>query len=192
MTRIILVFAIVTGHVCGALTLDAKQGKTEFLAVGRPSAIKINGKGTGPTGDFKFKREGDVYLMSGEAIVDLSSLDTDIDMRDRHMKEKYLEVEKYKDAKISFADVKVSAEKVEKGGEFELMGKLNLHGEEKALPIAMNLENKDGQIKAKAKFKVKLSEFKIDIPKYAGITVADEVHVTTETALPFKSVSGAL
>ncbi len=175
---IILVFAF---QLVAAMTLEPVKGKTHFIAVGRPSALKINGTGHGPAGDLKLEKIGDSYVLNGEALMDLSSLDTGIEMRDRHMKEKYLEVEKFKQAKLVFKDVKLPSDKVSKGGEVEVNATLDLHGQQKPMPVSMVLEVKNGLVKTIAKFKVKLSEFNISIPTFSGITVADEVNITTET-----------
>ncbi len=177
----VLVMLVFAFQLVAAMTLDPGKGKTQFIAVGRPSALKINGTGIGPAGNLKLDKVGEEYVINGEAVMDLSSLDTGIEMRDRHMKEKYLEVEKFKNAKLVFKDVKIPSDKVKKGGEVDVNAMLDLHGEQKTVPVSMVLEAKDGVIKTVAKFKVKLSEFKISIPTFSGVTVADEVTITTET-----------
>src|SRR4051812_9417558 len=72
------------------------DGSTEFLAVGKPSFLKILGKGKGPEGTLKVV-DGQA---SGAFTVHLSDLTTNNDMRDHHMKEKYLEVSKYPSAEF--------------------------------------------------------------------------------------------
>ncbi len=185
MIRFILA-ALVSAHAHG-LTLEASKGKTEFLAIGRPSALKINGKGSGPTGTLELRKAGDDLIVSGEAVVDLSSLDTGIGLRDRHMKETYLETGKFKTARLLLKDAKVPRSSLERGGEVKVPALLDLHGQLKPIEIAMTLSKKEDAIVSASKFKIKLSEFAINIPKYAGITVADEVEVRTET-----EVSGAV
>jgi len=175
---VMLVFAV---QLAVGMTLEPSKGKTEFLAIGRPSALKIKGTGTGPKGKLEVSDKDGHKVINGEVTVDLTSLDTGISLRDRHMKEKYLEVEKYKDAKLIFKDVELPAEKVAKGGEVEVKAMLDLHGQIKEVPVTMNLENKDGKVRAESKFKIKLTEFNIEIPSFSGITVADEVNITTVT-----------
>ena len=172
-----------------AVSLAPTQGSTQFLAVGRPSALKINGKGEGPSGSLSFKKDGDAFAMSGEAIVDMSRFETGIGMRDRHMKDTYLEVEKFKTAKLTLKDVKVPKAALESGGEVKCKGNLDLHGKQQDVDVVITLEKKDANLGATSKFTIKLSDFAIAVPKYAGITVADEVTVTTETRIPAQAVA---
>src|ERR1700722_20264050 len=71
-------------------TLDV-SGKSEFIAVGKPGFIKINGVGSGLKGTVKVIDN----LISCLATFPLSSFDTGIAIRDKHLKEEYLEVQKY-------------------------------------------------------------------------------------------------
>jgi polyisoprenoid-binding protein YceI len=184
---LILLLFLQNGHA--AVSLAPAQGSTQFLAVGRPSALKINGKGEGPSGSLSFKKDGEGYLMSGEAVVDMSKFETGIGMRDRHMKETYLEVEKYKTAKLTLKDVKLPKSAVESGGEVKCKGHLDLHGKQQDVDVVVSLEKKEDSLGATSRFTIKLSDFAIAVPKYAGITVADEVTVTTETKIPAKAVA---
>lgn len=184
----ILALIALTSPAYAAVSLTPDQGSTQFLAVGRPSALKINGKGEGPSGSLEFKKDGETYLMNGEAVVDMSKLETGIGLRDRHMKDNYLEVEKFKTAKLTLKDVKVPKAVIENGGEVKCKGNLDLHGKQQDVDVAMKLEKKDTVLGATSKFTIKLSDFAISVPKYAGITVADEVTVTTETKIPSKAV----
>ena len=70
------------------------------MAIGRPAAIKILGKSKGPSGELKIQKSDQDFLVNGEAIIDLDSFETGINMRDQHMKEKYLETGKGKNAKL--------------------------------------------------------------------------------------------
>lgn len=56
-------------------------------------------------------------------------------------------------------------------------GQLTLHGVTKPVTGKVNMSDEK---EIEAGFKIKLSEYKIDIPKYLGITVADEVEVTVK------------
>lgn len=178
--------------VSSALTLEAAKGKTEFLAIGRPSAIKISGKGLGPAGNLTFKKEQDQVLLNGEAVMDLSSLDTGIGMRDHHMKEKYLQVDKFKDAVLVFKDAKIALELLKTGGEAKLPATLKLHGQEKPVSVVMTIQVLEGKIKTSSKFSLNLSKYEIDIPKFSGITVADEVQITTDTEVAKSALTGVL
>lgn len=164
-----------------AYVLDPNLGQSEFLAMGRPAAIKILGKGAGPAGDFQIKKEGEDYLLNGEAQLDLNSLSTGIELRDRHMKEKYLKIDTNKQAIVKLTKVKVPTEKISKGGEVRVLGILVLNKVEKPIEIILNIAKENSFLQIKSEFKIRLSDFSIDIPSYAGMTVADSVDLKIVT-----------
>lgn len=166
----------------GAAILEAGRGKIEFTAVGRPSAIKINGHGPGPEGDVALSKSDKGYRLSGEARFDLDALETGIGMRDRHMKEKYLETGKFKTASLKL-DGDLTTALVEQGGEIKTTGRLNLHGVEKPVDIALKIEKDGERLKGVSRFTIKLSDYGIDIPRFSGVTVADDVEIVAETSL---------
>ncbi len=182
MSKSILIFLAAAIQSVHAFPIQPEKGKTEFLAVGRPSALKINGKGSGPSGELKFSKAGaDDMLLDGEVDMDLSSFDTGIGMRDRHMKEKYLEVEKFKTAKLKFQGVKIPKSVLESGGSLNVPAMLSLHGIEKPVEVVISLNAKGETLISSSKFKLKLTDYAIEVPKFSGITVADEVEVTAQT-----------
>lgn len=161
-----------------ATTIDvaADQGKVQFHAVGRPSMIKINGEGKGPNG----KLSVDGNKITGDLTVDLKTLSSGIDMRDEHMKDKYLEVGKYPTATLHLTQVtlpeKWTAQSPEtKDGKFK--GDLTLHGVTKPIDGTFEISGQPGDLGAKAAFTVDISQFNVTIPSYLGITVKNEVPV---------------
>lgn len=164
-----------------AIPMDSNQGKVEFLAIGKPAAIKIKGEGKGPTGQFDLKRSGNDLKLTADLNVDLETLDTGISLRDRHMKEKYLETGKYKTAILKVADARLPAAALAGTGSYTVSGTLMMKGVEKPVDIALQLENLGESVKAISKFKINLADYTIDVPKYAGITVANDVEVSVET-----------
>lgn len=171
---IVLGFLTSTVH---AQVIDLSSGaKVEFDAVGKPSMISIKGTGAKTTGKLEVK-DGNVL---GEFVVNLNSFTTDMDTRDEHMKENYLETKKAGfDKAILKIDQKDLAEKAlplkGKWSPKTLKGLLTLHGVTKEIPLTADLELDDLKAKGKVKFKIKLQDYAIEIPSFAGITVADEV-----------------
>lgn len=162
------------------LKADPSASKVTFLAVGKPSMLKIHGTASaGPAGDLKL--EGN--QLRGAVEMDMDKLDTGIELRTQHMKEKYLQVKEHPKAKLTLTDAAVDegfAKSLSNAGEKPFKGKLQLHGKEQ--PVEGTYTAKDGQVQAK--FPIKLSDFAIDIPSYLGVTVADMVDVAVE--LPLK------
>lgn len=110
----------------------------------------------------------------GALKVELQTLETGIGIRDRHMKNNYLEVEKGPGfATATFEDIRV--EKLEGKTVFTAM--LSLHGQKKKVSGAAELQQKDGKIRVQAQFPVKVSEFEIPAPTYLGVGVKDEIQI---------------
>ena len=150
--------------------------KADFLAIGNPSALRIKGEGGVPQGELT----GDENQITGTIEVPLAPITTGIGMRDRHMKEKYLEVEKFPKAILTIKKMKLPANSLK--GDFTLDqvsydGEIEIHGVKKPMQGVAKLERKGNTITTESGFKAKVSDFGISIPSFAKITMADEVDV---------------
>ena len=164
--------------------MHVDSGSTKFLAVGRPSLLKIRGEGKGPQGDLQVA-DGQV---TGELKVDIASFNTGIDMRDHHMKEKYLEVEKFPTATLAIKKATIGdTASLPKDIDFE--GELTLHGVAQPVKGKAHVEKQGADFTFTANFPVKITDHKIDIPTYGGIKIADEV--TVEVASKATEVASA-
>ncbi len=162
-----------------ATTLTAAGGDVKFTAVGKPGFLKIRGesKGTSPTGNLKLENE----QVTGEFHFDLKSLDTGIELRNEHMKDKYLEVGKYPQAVLTLDPIPVKGGNLGSDMQSDFSGKLNLHGVTQNVKGKFQYTAKDK--KANASFAIKVSDYKIDVPKYMGVTVSETVDVEASVAL---------
>lgn len=153
------------------------SGGIEFVAVGHPSALKVLGKGTGPQGKFDIAQTA----VTGNVTIDLKTLVTGIDTRDKHMKEKYLEVEKFPTATLTITQLKLPKSLDAQGNAMTAVpfqGTLKLHGVEKPVSGTFDLTGSGVSPSIAAKFALKLSDYGITIPSFAGITIADDVNVS--------------
>jgi len=124
-----------------------------------------------PTGQFEAKTDkilGEVTVKDGQVEaqqikVPLSSLKTGIQLRDDHMKEKYLNVKKYPYAILHFG----------KGKNGQGQGELEIRGIKK--PIQGRYKIVDSELMAE--FPIKLSDFDISGIRYMGVGVKDEALV---------------
>lgn len=152
--------------------------RIEFLAIGRPSLLRIKGSGVGVSGSIAVRDS----KASGELRFSLASLATGISLRDRHMKETYLETEKHPEAILKLVEVPLSkgwSLQTSSMSETPFTGLLRLHGVEKPVSGTFSLaSNGSSALTAEAKFEIQLSDFGVKIPTYAGITVANNVEVT--------------
>lgn len=154
----------------------ANAGITNFEAVGKPAMIKINGAAPVPKSLLSFK-DGVTTL---EAELDLNDFKTGIDLRDQHMKEKYLEVAKYPKAKliVTKADFPAGWEKNPTSfKDKEFSGTLQLHGKEAPIKGTHSMTDKNF---SEAHFKISLNDFNIEIPNYLGIKVVDVITIKTQ------------
>lgn len=156
--------------------LEVQGGAVEALVIGKPSLLKIKAKGEPPTGSLIL----DGAKVSGTFEFALGTLDSGIELRDDHMKNKYLKVSEHPKAKLviheilldkafSIADPAVT--------EADFKGDLTLHGVTKPIQGKFNVNDERAVV---ADFKIKLTDFAIGIPSYMGITVADEVNVRVQ------------
>ncbi|MBS1971084.1 MAG: YceI family protein [Bdellovibrionales bacterium] len=153
------------------------DGHLQFLAIGRPAMIRIKGESPGPQGQI----DVDGGKAHGEFTLLLSDLNTGIDLRDEHMKKKYLEIDKNPRAILTITSLNLPAS--DAGSDLPFGGDLTLHGVTKKIEGHFSYETSQGTKKSQVEFKIHLSDFNIAIPNYAGMTVADEVQVEVRTNL---------
>ena len=103
-----------------------------------------------------------------DIVLDPNTLKTGIGLRDKHLREKYLESGKYPEAVLTKA----------KGKDGKFDGELQVHGVTK--PIQGTYEVKDQSFVAK--FKTKISDYKMGPASHLGVGAKDEVEV--EITLP--------
>lgn len=105
--------------------------------------------------------------------VDLASLDTGIGLRDRHMRENYLETEEFPYA--SFSGRLVALDKESDGGYRAVTrGSFSIHGVEQEREIICRGEEEGEGLRVRCAFQVTLSDHGIPIPKLMFMKI-DEV-----------------
>jgi polyisoprenoid-binding protein YceI len=131
-----------------------------------------------PAGNFQGKsaqvkgvatQKGDTVNASN-IIIHLQSLNTGIELRDKHMKDKYLEVGKFPDAVLTEAHGQ--------GGKGT--GKLKIHGVEHEVTGTYEIV---GGKELTANFPIHLSDYKIEGIRYMGVGVKDEANITVTLPL---------
>ncbi len=177
MKRLIF-FVMLVVKFASAAELISQSGTVKFTAIGKPGFLKIRGesKGSYPNGKIKI----DKNAINGEFSFDLKSLDTGIELRNEHMKDKYLEVSKYATAKLTLTPITSPSSELKDMKE-KFTGELSLHGVTKKIDGNYQYWGKDKKVKAD--FEIKVSDFKIDIPKYLGVTVSETVQIEIEITL---------
>jgi len=117
--------------------------------------------------------------LDGSLTVDLRTIDTGISLRNDHLREKYLEVDKgpdYDKAVLTAIALKgVNADMPEGKGTFS--GSLTLHGVTKTVVGPVEIRRGGSGLRVKASFPVNLSDYNIPEPRYLGVGVKNTVQV---------------
>jgi polyisoprenoid-binding protein YceI len=114
-------------------------------------------------------------VVTGAVQVDLATLETGIGLRDRHMKDVYLEIRRGD----GFATARLEEIRIERTeGRTPFQATLSVHGEQRPITGVADLQGqRDGGIRVRARFPISLAAFGIQPPRYLGVGVQDEVQV---------------
>lgn len=111
--------------------------------------------------------------LEGRLQADLRSLETGIALRDRHLKETYLEV-----VKPGFDRAVLEQIQLERMiGSTPFTGLLTLHGRQRPVAGTAKLQETREGLRVEAEFPIRLAEFAIAEPTYLDVGVAPEVRV---------------
>lgn len=168
-----IAFNLTLASYAQAFTLKTNGGDVKFVAVGKPGFLKIKGTSNGSYAKGNLQLSSD--SLAGDFEFDLNVLDTGIGLRNEHMKEKYLEVKKFPSAKLSLKPLSLTKKDIANKIEKEFAGTLSLHGVEK--PITGKFTYAPQEKLAVARFTINVSDYKIDVPKYLGVTVSETVDI---------------
>lgn len=161
------------------IDLSSQESNVEFLAVGKPSLLKINGTGGKLKGQVKFTN----LIVSADCTVPLEGITTGIGLRDEHMKNKYLEIGKFPEATLKISELKIEKDYFKEKGiqkNIPFKGKLKIHGNESDIEGTADIDSDDKNISIQAKTKTNITAHKIDVPSYLGVKVADEVEIKVD------------
>jgi len=117
--------------------------------------------------------------------VDLTTLDTGIELRNRHMRENHLETEQYPKAVFTGAAILDSKSSVLPAGRavtFECEGTFDLHGVQRRLrvPVTVTWNEAAGTLQVHTEFRVALADYEINRPKFLFLKLEDAQTVTVD------------
>jgi polyisoprenoid-binding protein YceI len=147
------------------------ENSVTFEGVGSPGFLTIEGKGGKVEGALELK-DGKVF---GKFEVDLRKFDSGIDLRNEHMRNKYLEVDKYPKAKLTLLPALMP-----KGGYFNWKGDLTIRGVTNKVGGVAFVEDKQ----IEAKFSINMSEFNIKKATYLGVGLDDKINIVVRLDSP--------
>ena len=107
--------------------------------------------------------------------VDLRTLDTGIEMRNRHMRDNYLETDKYPYA--VYEGKLVQAEKNKEGGFFEVVveGIMEIHGKQNPLTVSGTVNGTGDLYEITCQAEIKLGDFDIKIPQLLIMKISEVI-----------------
>jgi len=123
--------------------------------------------------------DGAPAALSGELSVDLSTLDTGIELRNTHLREKYLEVGRG----AEFASAILSGVRLDKAGastfrgQTPFAGTLLLHGVRRPVAGQAEIRSEGSDVRVLASFPLRIDDYGIASPRYLGVGVKNEVQV---------------
>lgn len=157
-----------------AASLQITDAKVEFLALATPGALKISGEQTNPSA-LKTEIKIDNNQITGTSTIQVDTFSTGISLRDKHMKENYLEGSKFPES--SFTYKKVTLPPNLNGENIPFEGTLKLHGIDRPIKGVLKAERKDSSLILEHAFKIKTSDYGITTPKYMGVVMGEEVEI---------------
>lgn len=172
-----LVGLALAAAVVGPNTWRVGQGDVRVIC---PMTIggSFEAKTSALTGSVITRANGSPTL-EGSLAVDLRTLDSGIGLRNEHLREKYLEVNKgtgFDTATLSAIDLTgLSLAAPEGKGSFT--GLLTVHGVAKTVSGTVDVRRASGGLRVQASFRLDLSDYGIAKPRYLGIGVTNTIQV---------------
>ena len=156
-----------------AANMKLIKSETNFSATGKPAFIKANGNAPLTKAIFQLLDN----KLSGMAEVDLRKLDSGIELRDEHLKKKYLHTDKF-----PVATLVIPKQKVDISGKMnKLKATLNFHGAKNEILLDTSIEKSGNKLSVISNFKILLTDYAVTLPSFQGITAADKVKLRVKT-----------
>jgi polyisoprenoid-binding protein YceI len=154
-------------------------GFAKLVKNGNQSLVSFTAKGTGgmtivgKTSDLSIQDDDKTLRVT----VPLKNLTTGISLRDKHLREKYLQVDKYPQAELT-VDRKALTSAIGDKLTGSIKGAMKIHGKTKTVDVHC-AGKRDGQIiKVTASAHLNIQDYEIPIPSFLGISVKPEIDIT--------------
>jgi polyisoprenoid-binding protein YceI len=168
LRHLVILGTWVLGSAVASAAVTGAGGTATFDAVG-PAGLKIEGK----TAQLSVaEQDGNLVIT-----VAVGSFDTGIELRNRHMREKYLETEKYPNAVLTVARsaIQFPADGADTAG--SAAGTLNLHGQARPITVSYKAHRAGDTYAVTGSARVKMTDYGIAAPSYLGVTVKPDIDV---------------
>jgi polyisoprenoid-binding protein YceI len=169
----LLAVAYATLPAVSSAAVQANGGSVTVDCSG-PAGLKIQGK----TSDISVSETGGSVRVS----VALATLDTGIDLRNKHMREKYLEVQKYPNAVLTVDRSTLHFPDDGKDGEGSANGTMALHGQTHPVVFKYKAHRNHDTFDVNGSVHLNMNDYGIVVPSYLGITVKPDIDVAAHFA----------
>jgi polyisoprenoid-binding protein YceI len=169
LTLVLVALASMTASAAATRTGEA----TATFSGKGPAGFKLEGK----TSELELQDDGTHVVVT----VPLARLDTGIELRNQHMREKYLETAKYPHAVLQLARASIKLPEAGQKSAGQGSGKMTIRGRTKEVRFKYAIERRGESYNVSAQVPLNLKDYGIDIPSYLGVTVKPDI----ETAVNF-------
>lgn len=175
-------FKVVPGHV---------DTKVQFTS--KAATETVVGTTHTATGFIEFDPLSTAEEARGEIHVDLASIKTGIELRDRHMRENHLETSKYPEAVFNVTSLTLPSGGLKDGERTRVtvQGTFSLHGVEHSIEpetyMTFRNNSSGSAISIESSFPVKLADYKVKRPQFLFLRLAEvqrmhvELHAVSST-----------
>lgn len=170
----IALFGFLVATPVDAAISRGREAAVSFSASG-PGGLKIEGK----TAEIAASEAGGKIHFA----VPLAHLDTGIELRNKHMRDKYLEVGKFPNAElvVDRSALKAPADGQDSSG--SLPGTMTIHGQTRPVNVAYKAHRAGAAYQVSGTVHLDIREFGIVVPSYLGVTVKPEVEVAVRVTV---------
>ncbi|MFC3414667.1 YceI family protein [Algoriphagus hitonicola] len=176
MKYLLIIFLVLSFNSVFAQAYQTKTGKAIFLS--KAPLNEFTGVSEQLQGLIDLEKNMvDFYL-------DLNTLKTGIGLRDRHMRDNYLETEKYPFAEFTGKLTSIPELKSGQTQAVAVNGRFKIHGVERDMEITGQLQRMtNGDLSLKANFDILLGDYEIPLPKLVFYELAEKQEVSIEAFL---------
>ena len=166
------VVAMASGDASAKLA-KAGDATVSFTATG-PAGLKI----VGTTGELSVVDDGQTVTVT----VPLRALDTKMELRNKHMREKYLEVQKYPNAVLVVPRAELRMPQGD-AVSAEAGGTMKIHGREKPVRFRYTAKKAGTNMAVSGTVHLNIKDFGIEEPSFMGASVKPDVDVSAGFAV---------
>ena len=177
MKKSILLILFFTGTGLSAEYHIDKEKKNSVTFISEAPVEQIEGLTDAIDGYILWENEGPPNNSEFYFEVDLNTIDTGIGLRNRHMRENYLETDKFQ-----YAIYKGNVTKIDTLNDGNTLnavveGIFNLHGVDQQYEINGVVELDGKTLKVSSDFEIKLTDHKITIPKLMFLKISEIIQI---------------